>query len=139
MGIPHAEGKRAGYWKKFLWEHSSYFGPVPYASSFISRPDEADPVRINLIWKGRDVVLVGSGDSLTPEKLKGAKSVDFIECPKRNAFDRVDEIEFSIADGSDLVVLCCGATAVVLADRLCRRGIQAVDLGYSGKYHEGLA
>jgi len=139
VGIPHPMGARPHYWDDFLRSHNEYFNfDRDYVSSFISRPDEAEPVRIGRIWKDRDVILVAGEGSLTKDHLKTAKSVKVIRAPKKNAYKKIDKLEEKIwraieAD-TDLVILCAGATATCLAARLCKMGIQAVDLGYIGKW-----
>ncbi len=135
VGVPHAHGYRPEYWGPFLYNHRAYFDMrLPYVSAFISRRDEAPAVQLSTIWKDRDVVLVAGPGSLKPSHMRTANSVDLVMCPPKNAWDEIDRLEAGIPDDTDLAILCCGATATVLADRLCRKGIQAVDLGFAGKF-----
>ena len=98
--------------------------------------------RLKEIWKNRDVVILesekaglGAGNDL----LDGAKSISrIVFCPAKNAFNRYDEI-LSAFDGIDsdvLMLLALGPTATVLAYDLCRKGYQAVDIGYIGEEYE---
>lgn len=138
VGYPHARGKRSAYWEKFLEVHGFWDGEKP--SSFVSRIDEVpeldDPGYrdlIRAIWKGRNVTLVGSGTSLRRGHMTGAKSVISIEVPDQNAYSQINDIEAQIGT-PELTILCAGPTATCLADRLTRKGLRAVDLGYTGKF-----
>ncbi len=134
VGLPHEYGKRPRYWAAFL----SLFPPKTsrrqYLSSFISRPDEAEDCPLHLVWQDRDVTLVAGGGSLSPALMPEAKSVNLIECPQRDAYAVIDELEEQIPLNADLVVLCAGATATCLANRLAHKGIQALDAGFVGKF-----
>lgn len=145
VGVPHARGIRAKYWEKFLrgqYWHISQRAQW-YGSAFVSRHDEVawtEEYRrvVQRLWKDRLVVLVA------PEiiELHEATVVMPILCPKRNAFAAIDRLETDLliefqhlsCDSRPLVVLSCGPTATVLADRLARKGIWAVDLGNFGKF-----
>jgi len=134
VGVPHSEGTRSGYWKDFLKKH-----PVQNTgySSFVSRFDEV-PIGtfdyrklLEKIWKGKDVALVTG--SIRKDQLTGAKSVRVINAPRKNAYEKVNELE-SLVGKPDVAILSAGATATVLADRLSRQGIHAVDLGFIGRF-----
>lgn len=137
VGIPHTQGLRPDYWGKFLKTHSDYLNPdTEYGSAFISRPNEAGLDskffrRMSKLWQGRDVTLITGGGSLSTDHLHTAKSVRVVDAPVRDAYVDFSRIE---ADSSHLVILCLGATATILADRLTRKGVQAVDLGFVGKF-----
>jgi hypothetical protein len=116
---------------------------LEYYSSFISRPDSAPWINNEIywnklfsLWKGKDVTLVaGSGRSLTPEKLHHAKSVRHIEATYRDSYDVIDRLEKEcIAANNNIVILCCGATASVLAARLSKKSFHALDLGHIGMF-----
>ena len=129
-------------WRGFL---KKYGAPIRnerwYGSSFVSRHDWAPWTEeyrrtIQGLWKDRFVFLVA------PERieLNGAGAVLPILSPKRNAFAAIDELESAVlceeqhCAGEQLIILSCGPTATVLADRLARKGIWAVDLGNFGKF-----
>ncbi len=115
-----------------------------YGSSFVTRPDSAPWIdtpaywnRIKDFWRGRDVALVaGTMRSLRPDMLTEAKSVRFIEGPsgqKRDgAYAAVDLLERATRAFHGPVILCLGPTATVLANRLARHGVHAIDLGHVG-------
>ena len=111
-----------------------------YYSSFITRPDSAPwidtPAYWQLfrkLWEGHKVTLVrGTDRSLMPKDLKGAAEVVDLIVPAKNAYDCVDEIEEKIT--TNIVLLCCGATATVLAERLAKKGKHALDVGHIGMF-----
>ena len=138
MTYVHPNSPRKEYWEEFMKTH-----PIPdgeYGSSFITRMDEApwldtDNYRklLKKLWKGKDVVLARGEGSLTPEMLVGAKSVTEVKCSSKNAFPEIDRIEKEIGT-PPFAILCVGAVATILADRLTVKGVHAIDLGYIGKF-----
>jgi len=143
VAIPyvHPKSPRKKYWEKFLKGHSQHINPDrEYGSAFVSRFDEApwidtDDYRRQLksLWKGKNVTIAYGSGSLTPTMLKGAKSVNEVTAPWADAYEQIDSIEERIGH-PELAVLCLGATATVLADRLARKGVHALDLGFVGKF-----
>ncbi|KKM23901.1 hypothetical protein LCGC14_1610450, partial [marine sediment metagenome] len=117
-------------WRGFL---KKYGAPIRnerwYGSSFVSRHDWApwtDEYRllINSLWKARVVSVV----SPAPIKLGHNSIVYHVPVPARNAFNAISLLESSQAfKDSELIILSCGPTGTVLADRLARKGIWAVD------------
>ena len=122
-------------WRGFL---KKYGAPIRnerwYGSSFVSRHDWTpwteeyrDLMRSFL---GNENSLIVAPDHYTTEHI-----VHQIVCPAENAYDKVDNLEGTITrQAKQLNILCCGPTATVLADRLARKGIWAVDLGNFGKF-----
>ena len=56
-----------------------------------------------------------------------------IICPAKNAYDYIDEIEKKIIDLKETFEICLialGPTATVLASRLSKKEIQAIDIGH---------
>jgi hypothetical protein len=145
VGLPNFEKTpRQDVWAKY---RKGKFAPLyvngrEYASSFITRPDSAPWIdtpeywtAVRQLWSEREVVLIaGDKKSITPELLSGASSVRTIAAPPKNAFAEVGRIEREVGKHTDLVILCLGATATVLASRLHRRGIHALDLGHVGMF-----
>lgn len=112
-----------------------------YGSSFVSRHDwvpwtEEYRKVLYSLWHDRTVSLVASKEGQLPlKKLVGAKNMGHVEAPSLNAFDRIDYLESQAETiPSDIVILSCGPTGTVLADRLARKGIWAVDLGNFWKF-----
>jgi hypothetical protein len=144
VGIPNinSDTPKKDFWQSYTSPKiTSLLNPEKqYASSFITRPDSAPWIdtpeyweSIRSLWLGKDVTLVyGSENSLTPDALSGAKSVQVINVPAKNAYAKIDIIQEQISN--NLVILCCGATATVLASRLCDQGKQAIDLGHVGMF-----
>jgi hypothetical protein len=115
-----------------------------YWSSFISRPDHAPRIEkdpkfrkdLDLIWRGKTVVLVGSGKSLTKDRLEmgGAEVIEFIETPPFNAFPMIDDITKRIVSRKpDIAILCAGMLATCVPYLLAGEGIQCLDLGAIGQ------
>lgn len=112
-----------------------------YVSSFITRPDSAPWInrpkywaRLEQLWIDQEVTLVrGSTKSLTAEDLIGAGAVTEIIAPRQHAWSSRDELLERIGRPKR-VLLCLGPSATALAVRLCRVGVQAIDLGHVGMF-----
>jgi hypothetical protein len=120
---------------------------IKYYSAFVTRPDSAPWIitqeywqKVTSLWRDKDVSLVaGSGRSLTPEKLKLAKSVQLIEATYRDSYAIVSDLEKRCLDSKNhVILLCCGATATVLANRLSPHK-HAIDLGHIGMFEKHYA
>lgn len=114
-----------------------------YGSAFISRPDNAPWIdtpeywdAVRGLWARKDVVLVcGDRKSLRPEEVeRDAASVRVVEGPRQHAFESLPQIEEQIGKPSGVVLLCLGAAATVLAARLARKGVHALDVGHLGMF-----
>jgi glycosyltransferase GT-like protein/methyltransferase family protein len=114
-----------------------------YWSSFITRPDNAPWIdnaiywdNVRSLWRGEDIVLVvGDKKSITTEMIGSeALSVREVIGPRQHAYERIDQIEEEIGKPSGRVLLCLGTTATVLAYRLSKKGIHALDLGHIGMF-----
>ena len=56
--------------------------------------------------------------------------LEFVHCPKLNAYDTIDKIEAQVVSlKPDVVTITAGPMATCLANRLAGHGIQGVDLG----------
>jgi hypothetical protein len=148
--IPNIAASPRQGWKKYgegkfgaLWDQKRTYG-----SSLITRPDSAPWIdrpdywaKIRRLWEDQDIVLVkGTERSLREETLAGAKSIRSVGGPRRDAYAELDAIEEEIGLPSARVLLCLGPSATVLADRLARKGVHAIDLGHLGMFmrHAGL-
>jgi hypothetical protein len=150
VGIPNfwATPNKATWSKYQAQPFAALFGQPEYGSAFITRPDSAPWIdtpeywrQVRELWRGRDVTLVAGNDkSLTPALLEGSASVRLVAGPERDAYSAVDALEDQLRDRTGLVVLCLGAAATVLAARLARRGVHALDLGHMGMFmkHAGM-
>ncbi|MCK3936674.1 SP_1767 family glycosyltransferase [Streptococcus suis] len=142
------------FWEGHLQHYQDYYRQICkapwYGSTFISRPymDLADKSlsatyfqSLKQIWIDKDILIVegktsrsGVGNDLFQE----AKSIQRIICPSKNAYAQIDEIISAIKTyGQDkLVLLMLGPTAKVLAYRLSKTGMQAIDIGHIDSEYE---
>lgn len=143
IGIPHMRGPKS-FWKRnydnpetrglFQLNHT-------YGSAFITRPDSAPWIdrpdyweKVRSLWRGRRVTLVrGSEKSLTREAIPEAGRVHEIVAHCKDAFNNYGRILAAIGE-SEIVLLCLGPTATILAHDLTKRGQWAVDLGHVGMF-----
>lgn len=145
VGIPRIvpECPRALWWEPWKARMAPFLNAnVQYYSSFISRPDHAPWIaaapeyreRLNLLWRNKRVVLVGSGRSLTPQSMPGAQVVEFIQTPLTNAFPMLGEIVAAIKNHKpDVAILCAGMLATCVPHLLAHTEIQCLDLGAIGQ------
>lgn len=143
VGIPNVASKTKPAWAKYgEARYSSLYGPGLFGSSFITRPDSAPWIdtpeywrQLTQLWVQRDVVLVaGTERSLRPEQLAGVRDLRRVNCPRRDAYAQIDQILEEIGTPAGTVLMCLGPTATVLAARLAKKGVHAVDLGHVGMF-----
>jgi len=144
VGIPTMNPAGKQTWLKYAPSYARFLNPkVKYVSAFISRPDSAPWIatpeyfdKVESLWRGQKVTLVGNGvRSLKPDFLRSHDAdVNFVECPYRDAYSKIDDLERQCLQATRRVILCAGPTATVLAARLARKGFHAVDLGHIGMY-----
>lgn len=142
--IPNIEAPTKKAWGRYGEDRYTglYDQNIIYGSSFISRPDSAPWIdrpdyweKLAGLWRDQDVVLVrGTGVSLTADQLTGARSVREVIGPGEDAWRDVEVIDAEIGSATKRVILCLGPTATVLAHRLSKRGLSAVDIGHVGLY-----
>lgn len=137
------KGQKAKFWEAYTTEGwLSLYGKGPYGSAFISRPDSAPWIDrdeywadVERLWAGANVCFVAGTDrSLRDEDFASAKSVVRVSAPRRDAYAEIDRLENEIAEIGRRTILCLGATATVLAARLAKHNIQALDLGHAGMF-----
>lgn len=97
--------------------------------------------RFRSLWDGRHVVLIAGSDSsiiCDHSLFDEAERVSMVAAPRRNAFDRYDELmERALSFPDDaLFVLCLGSTATVMAHDLSCEGRRALDLGHLPKAYD---
>jgi hypothetical protein len=127
-----------------------------FHSSFITRPDNAPWIDtpkywadVRKLWADQDVILVageakdGSGaerKSLNADMIQAeCRSFSLVIGPRQHAYEKIDELEWQItrlagATPGARVLLCLGTCATVLAWRLAKRGIHALDVGHIGMF-----
>lgn len=84
------------------------------------------------IWKGTELEMDELGGDVSLDKVltRDAAEVITMICPELEAYNKIDEFEAKCVElQPDLVVMCAGPMATVLANRLAHRGIQAIDFG----------
>lgn len=90
---------------------------------------------VKQLWKEKDLLIVegqttrmGIGNDL----FAGARSIQRIICPAKDAFDSYTDIYNAVGKYSKgrLVLLALGPTATVLARALSQKGIQTLDMGH---------
>lgn len=148
--IPNANAPNG---KPVMWGPTRYSAPEyvelyksgVYGSSFVTRPDSAPWIDTDEYWNltcklcnGKDVILVigTRGGSIT--HLDNANSVEIIYGPERDAYAEVDKLEAQITERHGfwprVVIICLGPAATILAWRLGKKGIHAVDVGHVGRF-----
>lgn len=144
VGIPTMNPAGKQTWLKYKDAYARFLNPrVQYVSAFISRPDSAPWIdtpeffdKMESLWRDQEVTLVGNGvRSLKPDFLRGhGADVNFVECPYRDAYAEIDRLEEACLRAGRRVILCAGPTATVLAARLTRSKLHAIDLGHAGMF-----
>jgi hypothetical protein len=137
------------FWRQFATPRYAALYEKPWrgraaGSAFISRPDMVAAIdrpdywaKVAALWTGRQVVLASRSTKVVD--LSAAHGVRFVACPEVDAYAEVDRIEAEVLAGvaagfDGPVLLALGPTATVLAERLARRGVQALDIGHLGRF-----
>ena len=153
VGIPRFESlteEKKAFWQKYKDEkfNDLYRENKVYASSFVTRPDNAPSInnhcywhRVKQLWDGKNVVLVEGNDPVFAFNkgglLDNADRIKTIKAPSHNAYGHFKLIlDKCKAESPDLFILSLGATATVLAYSLTLYGHQALDLGHMGFLYE---
>lgn len=149
VGIPtmNPEGVRYWNWKRHEVRYAGLLLQSKvrrYYSAFTGRPecsqwiDNKEYVEsVAALWKGKHAAVVCEFEgSMLNAVAYGAAKITHIECPFREAYAVIDQLEESVVDAKpDIAILAAGPTATCLANRLQARGVQAVDLGSGGKFY----
>ena len=148
IGIPTMDPKGTKYenWKRSKQRFMKHFNNktgITYYSALITRPDcgvwmetreyyEA----VIKIWQKKDLVaIVSEPESKLLTCVRETNNVVHIACPMYGAYAHIDRFEKEVAAlKPDIALLSCGPTATVLAHRLTKRGIQAIDMGSIGGF-----
>lgn len=137
------------FWESHLLSHRNvwlkYFSINNiYGNAFISRPymDYKDKVsskiyfdKIKSIWFERDVILIEgryTKNGINNDLLNGAKSVNRIICPEKNAFSCVDEVvnEAIKKNNNNLFLVSLGPAAKSIVFELQKKDYWAIDIGH---------
>lgn len=131
------------FWRQYMEpKFVKLYGQDRYGSSWVTRSDNAPWIDnaehwdgVISLWKDKDVVLVtGDEKSLTPHFMHDAKSIRFVHGPRTNAYVEINRLMEEVGTPSEPVLMCLGATATVMAERLTRKGVHALDLGHVGMF-----
>lgn len=140
--------KQHHIWTRYMGErrYKQFYRQAVYGSTHVTRPDSAPWIdrpdywaKVRALWAGKNVVLVkGKDRNIRLDLLTDARSVVTLEGPAKNAYAEVNTIEKDILweynggslERPDIVILCLGPTATVLAERLTKQGVHALDLGH---------
>lgn len=114
------------------------YGPQAYGSTWCSRADAAPWIDspdywglVASIWRGTSAVAVaGKLDMGNLMHATGAAQVHYIPAPVRDAYFSIDELIERVGKPAGPVVISLGAAGTVLAARLAKRGVWAIDLGH---------
>lgn len=146
VGIPTMDpaGPKYENWTRHQARFEQLLDPSrEYASAFVSRPDSAPWIncveyarKVQSLWAGRRTVVVceKSGSMIGTVGL-AAKRAFHLACPRRHAFGMIARLEEKVlAHEPEIAILCAGPTASILANRLAKAGVHAVDLGSAGQF-----
>lgn len=146
VGIPNMTDRspKRINWQKRKFEYAQYLRTdKEYGSAFITRPDSAPWIaeksffdRMELLWQDQHVALLTCGErSLSPKLMVSAAKISVVNCPRRDAYANIKELERALlATGCERAILCAGPTATCLASRLSRHSMHALDLGHVGMF-----
>lgn len=124
-------------------ELSRWMNPeVDYYSAHISRADHCPWIEskeyaelAHALWRGKRAVVIAESLIVSTARAVSltAREVVHVACPHRETYAVIDEIEQKAVDAKpDVVVMAAGPAATCLANRLSKRGIQALDFGRIG-------
>jgi hypothetical protein len=145
----NAHGPRRAAWQKYVEpRYAKLYGKQTYGSAFVTRPDNAPWINVpeywelvRNLWRDKDVTLVvGDRKSITEQVLQGnacARSIRTVWGPRVEAYAEIDRIERDVMQAhrsGGTVIICLGVTATILAWRLAKRHVHALDLGHIGMF-----
>lgn len=132
------------FWRQFETRsaYARLYGPASaYGSAFVSRSDVANNIdvpsywdAVRHIWRDKPVTLVARKDNVVD--LSNAASVRFVPCPAINAYSVINRLEDEVGEPEGVVLLAAGPTATLLAERLARKTVHAIDIGHLGRFME---
>jgi len=129
--------------RRHAHELHRYMDPAQeYYSAHISRADHCPWMETaeyaelaHTLWRGKRAAVIAETPLVSTCRAVSltAREVVHIACPHRQTYDVIDEIEKAAVDAKpDVVVMAAGPAATCLANRLSKRGIQALDFGRIG-------
>ena len=142
------------FWKAHLQHHlTDYLENCRaswYGSSFISRPyidlEDKTPsatyfAKLKELWQDKDLLIVEgetSRSGVGNDLFDGARSIQRIICPSRNAYSKLEAIKQAVREHADnrLILTMLGPTAKVLVYDLVQEGYRALDIGHIDSEYE---
>jgi hypothetical protein len=128
--------------RRHALELARYLGNGDYYSAHISRADHcpwmetADYAALaHSLWSGKRATVVCETPLVSTYRAVAmtAREIVHVQCPHRETYALIDSIERAVVDsGPEVVVMSAGPAATCLANRLSKRGIQALDFGRIG-------
>lgn len=145
IGIPTMDpkGSKITNWRKSEGRYLKHFVGGPYYSAFITRPDCGDWLEtrayyeaVTAIWAGKNpIAIVAEKVSKLVTCVRETNRIIHIPCPMYGAYSQIDHLEARVVAAKPAIaLLSCGVTATCLANRLSKRGIQAIDIGSIGGF-----
>ena len=121
-----------------------------YGSAFISRPyidlEDKTPsagyfAKLKELWQDKDLLIVEgetSRSGVGNDLFDGAKSIQRIICPSRNAYRKLEAIKQAVREYADnrLILTMLGPTAKVLVYDLVQEDYRALDIGHIDSEYE---
>jgi hypothetical protein len=87
------------------------------------------------LWRGKRAAVIAETEMVSTYRAVAlaAREAVHIPCPHRESYAQIDLLEQAAVDAKpDVVVMAAGPAATCLANRLSKRGIQALDFGRIG-------
>ena len=153
-GIERYSIDTQNFWKAHLQHNLADYLEICqaswYGSTFISRPyidlEDKTPsagyfAKLKELWQDKDLLIVEgetSRSGVGNDLFDGAKSIQRIICPSRNAFSKLEAIKQAVREYADnrLILTMLGPTAKVLVYDLVQEGYRALDIGHIDSEYE---
>lgn len=143
VGFPHVY--RDHHWTNVWCDIWGQVEPIvrPYSrmgNSHVSRPvffqfaQHQGVESWRAVWEGRSVCVItgkGSRFELLPELFDNCRSVTRVDSLPVDAFDDLERVEeLALRERADIFLVSLGPAGTVLANRLARSGLRAIDIGH---------
>ena len=132
--VPHTRGIRGWEWEVFLEQYGKHISKSRWYGSAFAFKEEYCAPDLHDYFASSDCIYVSPNRPPGPYR-------KWIPCIDRDSYDMADELldtaKFSVCMGEEditPIMLSCGPTGAVLADRLARKGLWAIDIGEGIKY-----
>lgn len=143
VGLPHLFNNPfwSNIWASYYPQLRSMFGTdTSYACAHVTRPvyfriwGGQAVAAWRKVWDGMKAVVVTGREAkfdLVPELFDNLDGVEFVRGPNTNAYADLDDLERRArAAKADVVLISLGPAGTVLAHRLARNGVLALDIGH---------